>query len=149
MDRHPFHIMLMSASLVSLISIYSDTNFKSLIHTVNFELNLFLLHYPSPMLYLLVIILKSRVHLKYHVAAWGALLHNCSYCLVFWEKKCTLKGSLSTAIKISPCWLRTFKLILFPKLNSPPKVFSILFCSLRNLYKIPGLHFVDKIPICY
>lgn len=148
MDRHPFHIMLMSASLVSLISIYSDTNFKSLIHTVNFELNLFLLHYPSPMLYLLVIILEIRVHLKYHVAAWGALLHNCSYCLIFW-KKCTLKGSLSTAIKISPCWLRTFKLILFPKLNSPPKVFLSYFVPWETFTKFPGLHFVDKIPICY
>lgn len=77
MDRHPFHLMWMSVSSVSLVSIYPDTDFESLIHTVNFVLNLYLLHCPSPMSYPLVTILKPRVHLKY-VAAMGALLHDCS-----------------------------------------------------------------------
>lgn len=80
MDRYPFHLMLMS---VSLASVYSDNNFKSLIHTfLNFVLSLSLLHCPSPMFYLLVMILKPRVHLKYYVAGMGALLHDCSYCVM-------------------------------------------------------------------
>lgn len=148
MDKHPFHLMWVSVSSVSLVFIYPDTYFKSLIHTLNVVLSLSLLYCPSPKFYLLGTILKPRVHLKYHVAAMGALLHDCSYCLML-SKKCALKDSLSTVIKIIPCWLRTLKLmIVFPKLNIPTKNFSPLLGSLRNLYKIPGLHCVDKIPTC-
>lgn len=150
MDRHHFHLMWMSVSSVSLVFIYPNTDFKSLIHTLNIILSLSLLYCPSPKFYLLVTILKPRVHLKYHVAAMGALLHDCSYCLMLSKKKCALKDSLSTVIKIIPCLLRTLKLMtVFPKLNIPTKNFSPLLGSLRNLYEIPGLHCVDKIPICY
>lgn len=45
------------------------------------------------MFYHIAMILKSRVHLKYHIAAMGSLLHDCSYCLLLREN-CALKGSL-------------------------------------------------------
>lgn len=114
--------------------------FKSLIHTFNFVLSISLLHCPSLMFYLLVMILKQKVHLKYHVAVMGAL-----------SKKRALKDSLSTAIKVTLCWLRTFKqMTVFPKLKQQSWIFfSLLFRYLRNFYKIPGSHCVDKIPICY
>lgn len=98
--------MLMS---VSLGSIYPDTDFKSLIHTFDFVLSVSFLHCPSLMFYLLVMILKPKVHLKYHGAVMGAL-----------SKKCALKDSLSTAIKVMLCWLRTFKqMTAFPKFKQP------------------------------
>lgn len=38
-------------------------------------------------------ILKPRVHLKYHIAAMGSLLLDCSYCLMLSENG-VLKGTL-------------------------------------------------------
>lgn len=104
------HLFISSVSSLSLAVIYPDTDLKILIHTLNFVLSLSLLYCPFPMFYFLVMILKPWVHLKYHVVAMGALLHDCSYCLML-SKKCTLKGGLSTFMKIITCWLRTLKLM--------------------------------------
>lgn len=61
------------------------------------------------MFYLLVMILKPKVHLKYHGAVMGAL-----------SKKCALKDSLSTAIEVMLCCLRTFKqMTAFLKFKQP------------------------------
>lgn len=45
------------------------------------------------MFYHLVMFLKPRVHLKYHVAAMGSPHPDCSYCLMLSENR-VLKGSL-------------------------------------------------------
>lgn len=67
---------------MSLVIIYPHADFKSLIHTLDSILSISSLHCPSSMFYLLGMILKLRTHLKYHVAAMGALLHDYSYCLM-------------------------------------------------------------------
>lgn len=93
------HISFLPHVEECFFSIYSpNTDFKGFIHTFNFVLSLSLLHCPSLTFYLLVTILKPRVYLKYHVAVMGAL-----------SKKCALKDSPSTAIEITPYWLRTLK----------------------------------------
>lgn len=82
------------------------------------------------MFYLLVIILKPRVHLKYHVAVMGILLHDCSYLFnaLSKKKKCVLKDSLSTIIKIMLCWLKTLKqIIVFPKFKQPANFFLLFY----------------------
>lgn len=122
-----------------LVCIYPDTDFKASF-TFNFVLSLSLLHCPSLMFNLLVIILKPRVHLKYHVAVMGNLLHDCSYYLMLSvkkkKKKCVLKDSLSTIIKIMLCWLRTLKQItVFPKFKQPANFFFIFMQVLETLTK--------------
>lgn len=106
--------------------------FKSLIHTFDFVLSISLLHCPSLMFYLLVMILKQKVHLKYHVAVMGAL-----------SKKRALKDSLSTAIKVMLCWLRTFKqMTVFPKLKQHSWIFFLFYSGTWETFTKSLAHIV-------
>lgn len=100
------------------------------------------------MFYLLVIILKPRVHLKYHVSIMGILLHDYSYLFnaLSKKKKYVLKDSLSSIIKIMLCWLRTLKqIIVFPKFKQPANFFfsfiQVLETPLQNSW--PTLYWQD------